>query len=497
MKILFASSEIYPLVKTGGLADVSAGLPAALGELGQEVVLIMPAYAAALEVIPPPQLLYSGVVSGCGRQRTVRVLSADIGGIEPLAGCSMLLVEIEDLFDRSGGPYQNGAGDVWPDNGERFGLFAQIVADVAMDRCGLDWKADVVHANDWQTGLVPALLSLEQSQQRPKSVFTIHNLSYGGHFPHELFVGLNLPQQWWHFNALEFYGSMSMLKGGIVFADYVTTVSPSYAVEICSPEYGFGLHDTLRQRRDGGRLLGILNGIDSRVWNPEYDHYLPFNYSAKRGRVAQKKRNKQALLQRFGAEVAGDVLSAPLIGYVGRMVEQKGVDLILEVIPRLVRQSDSCFVMVGTGMAEFEQQFLELAHKFPQRVFVSVGYVEELAHLVEAGSDMFLMPSRFEPCGLNQMYSLVYGTPPVVHGTGGLRDTVVDSDDAAIAAGTATGFVFTGLDAQTLYRTVLRALDTYKRPRRWQALQKNGMLQNFGWQRSAQTYMELYYQATH
>ncbi|MDY0189725.1 MAG: glycogen synthase GlgA [Desulfuromonas sp.] len=497
MKILFASSEIYPLIKTGGLADVSAGLTAALSALDQDVTLIMPAYAAVLATFSDLKLVGSKQVFGCGRERQLRLYRANCAEAEALSGCTLLLADVEDLFARPGNPYQTPAGDDWPDNGERFGLFAQVVADVAMDRCGLNWKPDVVHSNDWQTGLVPALLSLEHRDQRPKTIFTIHNLSYGGYFPYALFEGLNLPQHWWNLNALEFYGSMSMLKGGIVFADYVTTVSPSYAAEICTSAYGFGLDGALQQRRAQGRLLGILNGIDAQVWNPQIDQYLPYNYSVQNGRVAQKKRNKLALLQQLGVENPSGIAAAPLIGFIGRMVEQKGVDLILQIIPQLVAETDACLVIVGSGNAKFEQQFAALAQEFPQRLLVTLGYSEELAHMIEAGADMFLMPSRFEPCGLNQMYSLAYGTPPIVHGTGGLRDTVVDTSAATLAAGTATGFVFNGLDARTLLLTVKRALAVYRQPRSWQALQKNAMVQNFAWQRSAQTYLELYYRVTH
>jgi starch synthase len=495
MNILFASSEIYPLIKTGGLGDVAAGLSAALHALGQDVTLIMPAYSGALAVVGAVQQVASLPIAGCGHQRTARLLQAQMPvGLAPI-GCSLLLVAIDDLFDRSGNPYQNAEGTDWADNGERYGLFAQVVADVAMDRCNLHWRADIVHSNDWQTGLVPALLSLERRSHRPKTIFTIHNLSYGGHFPRTLFDGLNLPQEWWHFSRLEFYDSMSMLKAGIVFADYVTTVSPSYAAEICTPEFGFGLHDALQLRKAQGRLRGILNGIDSQVWNPQTDPFLPFNYSVARGRVAQKKRIKQVLLNRLGAKDDPALLVAPLIGFVGRMVEQKGVDLMVAVIPHLVQNTSACFVIVGSGIAQFEHQFSALAATFPQRVFVSIGYAEDLAHVVEGGADMFLMPSRFEPCGLNQLYSLRYGTPPIVHATGGLRDTVVDANKETLANATATGFVCQHLDVASLTQTIERALAVYQRPRAWQQLQKTGMEQDFAWQRSAQTYLELYHAA--
>ncbi|MEA3465876.1 MAG: glycogen synthase GlgA, partial [Thermodesulfobacteriota bacterium] len=473
----------------------SAGLPAAVQALGQEITLIVPAYADALAGVDELHEVAATQISACGKQRNVRLWQGNADGI----GCPLLLVEIAGLFDRPGNPYQSADGTDWSDNGERFALFSQVVADVAMDRLGLHWQPDVVHCNDWQTGLVLALLSHEADggRERPGTVFTIHNLSYGGHFPYSLFEGLGLPSAWWHFKGIEFYGAMSMLKGGIVFADHVTTVSPSYADEICTQDYGFGLHGALQQRRQQKRLHGIVNGIDTQVWNPQLDPFLPFNYSVQRGRVAQKKRNKLALLKMFDEENAAMRLAFPLIGFVGRLVEQKGVDFMIEALPELVESTDACFVIVGSGMPLFEQQLTVLARRFPKRIFVTIGYEEKLAHLVEGGIDMFLMPSRFEPCGLNQLYSLSYGTPPIVHRTGGLKDTVVDANETTLADGSATGFVFDSPDSEALCRAVVRALSLYKRPRRWQALQKTGMLHDFGWQRSAQIYLELYHQATH
>ncbi|MCF6265856.1 MAG: glycogen synthase GlgA [Desulfuromusa sp.] len=492
MKVLFASSEIYPLVKTGGLADVSAGLPAALQTLGQEIMLIMPAYTDALAVAGEVQEVATMQVSGCGQQRSVRLLR----GILDRIGCSLLLVEIEGLFDRPGNPYQTLSGEDWPDNGERFALFSQVVADVALDRFNLHWQPEIVHCNDWQTGLVPALLSREDPNQRPGTVFTIHNLSYGGHFPYLLFEELGLPPEWWHFTRIEFYGSMSMLKAGIVFADYVTTVSPSYADEICTEEHGFGLHAVLQQRQKQGRLQGILNGIDTQIWNPQHDPYLPFHYSAQRGRVARRKQNKLALLQLLDKEHATALLSAPLIGFIGRLIEQKGIDLIIQALPELMKSTNASFVIVGTGIHLFERQLTALARQFSRRIFVRIDYSEKLAHLIEGGADMFLMPSRFEPCGLNQMYSLIYGTLPIVHATGGLKDTVIDTNKTTLENGTATGFVFDSLTPATLCYTVQRALLQYQRPRRWQAMQKTAMLQDFSWQNSAQTYLNLYHQAS-
>ena len=486
MKILFVTSEVFPIIKTGGLADVSAGLPAALHDLGEDVRIVLPAYRDALAAVGDVEELASFTVNGCGAARAVKVLSA----VNPSFGGTVWLLAVGDLFNRPGNPYQNDTGEDWWDNGERFGLFGRAVVELAMDRVGLHWQPDVVHCHDWQTGLVPAFLSFETP--RPRSVFTIHNLSYQGRFPYALFVGLGLPGHWWHYSKLEFYDSLSMLKGGIVFADQVTTVSPSYAEEICRPEQGFGLHDVLQQCREQGRLTGIINGMDTHVWNPASDPLLPYPYSVQKGRVAQKKRNKQQLLEHMAAENAAAAGNAPLCGFIGRLVEQKGIDLIVDIVPSLLEESDACFVFIGTGLTHYEQQLRHLAERHPERVFVHIGYSEPLAHLLEGGCDLFLMPSRFEPCGLNQMYSLNYGTPPVVHATGGLKDSVVDTTEESLHSGDATGFVFAPASAEALHSALLRALEWFRRPRRWQQLQKNGMLKDFSWQRSATRYLQIY-----
>ncbi|WP_321530767.1 glycogen synthase GlgA [uncultured Desulfuromonas sp.] len=486
MKILFATSEVYPLIKTGGLADVSSGLPAALHALGEDVRVVIPAYRDALSAVGAVEELARFAVSGCGVTRTVTVLSA----VEKPFDAEVLLLAVDDLFNRSGNPYQNSDGeDLW-DNGERFGLFSRAVVEIAMDRAGLRWQPDVVHSHDWQTGLVPAFLSLETP--RPRTVFTIHNLSYPGRFPYALFAGLGLPADWWHYTKLEFYNSLSMIKGGIVFADQVTTVSPSYADEICLPEHGLGLDGALQQCRDEQRLSGIINGMDTQVWNPATDEHIPYRYSVKKGRVAQKKRNKQALLTQMAGPHGEAVLDAPLCGFVGRLVEQKGIDLIVDAVPDLLENSDACFVFIGSGQAQYETLLRGLAERHPQRVFVYIGYSEAMAHLLEAGCDLFLMPSRFEPCGLNQMYSLTYGTPPLVHATGGLKDTVVNATADSIKQGDGTGFVFNVPSSDALRDTLLQALALYRRLRSWQQLQKNGMLKDFSWQSSAERYLELY-----
>ncbi len=485
MDILFVTSEIYPLIKTGGLGDVAHGLPLALRRHGLGVQVVLPAYRDALARAGEVRAVARFTVTACGKEYAVTIRAGELA-----AGVGLLLVDIPPLFDRPGNPYLDADGNDWWDNGERFGVFAMAAARLALGE-GAVARADVVHCNDWQSALVPALLQqyCADAARRPPSVFTIHNLSYGGHFPYELFAALGLPSAWWHFSKMEFYGAFSMLKGGIVFADHVTTVSPGYVEEICREPGGFGLHSILSQRRAAGTLSGILNGIDTSVWNPARDPHLPYRYSVKRGRVAQKRRNKQQLLRQLGSGVAED---APLLGFVGRLVEQKGIDLLLEILPALFDSSTANVVVVGCGMRQFERQLRALARAYPGRLLLYIGYREELAHLVEGGCDIFLMPSRFEPCGLNQMYSLAYGTPPVVHATGGLKDTVVDTTTATLADGSATGFVFAPFTATALRDAIERALALYARPRRWQQVQKNGMQCDFSWENSARPYIELY-----
>lgn len=485
MNILFATSEAHPLIKTGGLADVSGSLPKAMSQLGHNVRLIMPAYQAVLDKYPEQQLLAHFAVGGAGRLLNVRVLSVQV----PEVGTEVLLLDIPELFQRPGNPYIAHDGKDWWDNGERFAVFSRAVAEVAMDRVGLNWRADAVHVNDWQTGLVAAFLSEEA--QRPRTIFTIHNMAYAGYFPKSLFDSMWMPLQWWTAEGVEYYGQISMLKAGIMYSDWVTTVSPTYAQEICTTEYAYGFAKIMQQRRAEGRLVGILNGIDTEQWNPQTDPYIKFNYSVTSGRVSQKKRNKAALLEQLGATQIELRQTEPLIGFIGRLVTQKGVDLITQVIPELLEKQALNFVLVGAGEEHYENAFRELAQTYPDRVFVHIGYSEALAHQVEAGADMFLMPSRFEPCGLNQMYSLAYGTPPIVHYTGGLIDTVINASDENVANKTATGFVFYEPTVHALCSTIEHALFLYSKPRTWQQIQKNGMSHNFDWQQSAQKYIQL------
>jgi len=502
MKILFATSEAHPLIKTGGLADVSGSLPNALADLKHKVRLVLPAYQSVMDKLPEKNA-YKKVaefsVSGCGRDYRVKILQVRVGAVVGVE-VPIWLVDIPELFDRPGNPYLAADGSDWWDNGERFGVFSKVVTELAMNRVGIRWQPDVVHLNDWQTGLVPALLSLEASP--PKSIFTIHNMAYPGNFPKSLFEALDLPWSLWNKEGVEFWGHFSMLKAGLIKADWVTTVSPTYATQICHPELAYGFEGVLQDRAAEGRLMGILNGIDSQVWNPLTDDLIVKNYSVKKGRMAGKLANKEALLsdlclyrgeseKKSGKRLANCV-EQPLIGLVGRLVEQKGIDLVLEVIPELIEQSKANFIIVGTGDKFYENQIKQMAKRYPGRIWVFIGYSESLAHRVEAGADMFLMPSRFEPCGLNQMYSLTYGTLPIVHHTGGLADTVVNATEMNIKKGLATGFVFYDPSRHALKSTILHALHLFDKKRTWQKIQKTGMEQSFDWKASAKQYVSLF-----
>lgn len=483
MKTLFVVSEAYPLVKTGGLADVAYSLPHALAARGVDIRLLLPGYRSLLRQIDQIRILGWLDVRGAEGSVSARILETR----HPDFAFPLWIVDCPALFDRPGNPYVNASGQDWPDNAERFAVFARVAAQMAQDALDLDWQPHLVHAHDWQTGLVAAFLA--DVPTRPKTVFTIHNLAYGGYFAHGDFVRLQLPSHWWSPEGVEFHGGFSMLKAGIVYADAVTTVSPTYAQEICTPEYGYGLDGLLQSRQY--KLSGILNGIDTAIWNPSTDALLPAHYSMNRINPG-KRRNKQALLGRFLETVGDDSLRAPLIGLVGRLVEQKGIDWVLAALPVLLAESDARFVFLGSGQAIYEQKLTRLAKQNPSRVFVQIGYDEPLAHAIEAGSDIFLMPSRFEPCGLNQMYSLRYGTPPVVFKTGGLADTVVDTNETTLANATANGFVFDVPTVEALVDAVNRAIETFRQPAVWRRIQQTGMARSFDWHDSAGHYLSLY-----
>ena len=487
-KVLFATSEVYPLVKTGGLADVSGSLPVALQSLGHEVIILLPAYPEACQRTE--------------KLKTLTTLSLPHGEVKLLEGylpdtkIKVWLVDCSVYFNRPGNPYLGPDGDPWHDNADRFHLFTQVAVAIALGKVTTgktvtgkkepNWQPDIVHCNDWQTGLIPALLHTERlpQKQKPATIFTIHNIAYQGLFPYSTFIALGLPEELWSSEALEFHDQVSFIKGGLVFADRVNTVSPNYAQEIQSPEYGYGLDGLLQHR--GDRLSGILNGIDDTVWNPETDPYLKTNYDHKK--LAGKKKNKAALQKEYKLPIKPNAL---LIGLVGRLVHQKGIDLVINSLPELTELPIQ-FVALGTGEPAYEHALRDIARLYPKQISVNIGYDEALAHRIEAGADVFLMPSRFEPCGLNQLYSLRYGTIPIVRRVGGLADTVVDSTPETLKDKTATGIVFDNADSESLCTAVIRAKELYQDKKTWKKIQQTGMQCESSWEHSAQQYTRLY-----
>ena len=472
-KILFASSETHPLIKTGGLADVAGSLPIALAELGQDVRIIMPNYQAIKNCEPGHYLC------------TVRVNNCDVHILEtrlPESEVIVWLVDYPPFFNFPGNPYHDESGTPWANIGDRFALFCRIVTEVAMDRAYLNWKPDVVHCNDWQTGIIPALLSLES--YHPASLFTIHNMAYQGIFPGTSFNLLNLPGQLWNPDGLEYHGMLSFIKGGLCYANHITTVSPTYAQEIQKPEFGYGLEGLLAYRQDD--LSGIINGIDTHIWNPAIDPHISTPYDV--DHLTEKKNNKTALQARLGLPVNPTI---PMFGLIGRLVDQKGIDLVLSCLPELITMPIQ-FVLLGSGDKSIELKLHDFARLYPDKVAITIGYNEPLAHQIEAGADIFLMPSRFEPCGLNQMYSQRYGTVPIVRKTGGLADTVVDTLPESLANHTASGFVFNDAVPSALIEAIKRSLLLYSDKKAWQKIQRNGMKKDFSWHNSANQYLTLY-----
>lgn len=477
-RILFASSEAYPLIKTGGLADVAGSLPPALKSMGCDVRLVIPAYRDA--VARASHLKQVAEIDLPESDAKVSLLETMLPGTT----IKTWLVDYPPAFDRPGHPYLDAAGKPWMDNAERFALFARAICAIALGHTSLAWRPELVHCSDWQTGLVPALLALQQP--RPATLFTVHNLAYQGLFPYAKLADLRLPHAWWSAEALEFHGQLSFIKGGLVYADYLTTVSPTYAREIQTPTHGAGLDGLLRHRRN--RLVGILNGIDDRVWNPATDANLVKTFNLRR--FGDKCENKLALQKQLGLEPAAHT---PLLAFVGRAVEQKGIDVVLDALPQLLRMRLQ-LLLLASGEPEYEHALRHFAAQYPTRLAVHLGHDEGLAHRVYGGADTFLMPSQFEPCGLGQLYSMRYGTVPIVHRVGGLADTVVDADDASVAAGNATGIVFNELTMAALLAAVERAGRLYRQPAVWKKLALAGMRhsRSFGWRTSAARYLQFY-----
>src|SRR5687768_7206808 len=448
MKILFVTPECTPLAKAGGLGDVSAALPAALRELGVDVDILLPAYAEVLGKVGKAQ---------------ERACFSELGfECALLDAQSILLLRAPQLYERDGNPYQDPGGQDWPDNALRFGLLSRVAARLAPEY-------DVVHCNDWPAALAPVFAGDR------KTLLTIHNLAFQGNFERSWLRRLDLGEERFSVEELEFHGRLSFLKGGLVRAAAINTVSPTYAREIQTEELGCGLDGLLRQRT--AVLSGVLNGIDTALWNPAGDPHLAQRYDA--SSLEKKGVNKEALQRRLNLEVDPQI---PLLGFIGRLTQQKGADLIAAAAAELAALPAQ-LALLGRGEREFEGALAAAAARHPGRVAVAMGFNEELAHLIEGGADVFLMPSRYEPCGLNQMYSQRYGTPPVACATGGLLDTVADGE---------TGFLFERAESAALTAAVRRALAAWREPRRWREIQRAGMGRDFSWRAAARQYADLY-----
>lgn len=478
IRVLFATSEIAPWVKTGGLGDISAALPPALRQAGIDVRLLVPCYPALRQAFPDAPVVASLPSLG-GALPPSQIRSAVAAD-----GVPLLLLDCPALYDRPGNPYLGSDGRDWHDNHVRFGLLSRVAA-LFGSSSRLPWQAQVVHSNDWQTALAPSFLNYQGSTvARAATMVTIHNLAFQGLFGRHTLAELGLPQQAWAMDGVEFHGHLSFLKGGLQHADWITTVSPNYAREIQVDAEGMGLAGLLRWR--SACFSGILNGIDTEIWNPASDHYLTARYDAEH--LKNKAANKTALQQRLGLDQRQD---QPLLGVISRLTWQKGVDLLPPLEAELARLPVQ-LVVLGNGETVLERALTRMSDDRPKQIAVKIGFDEGLAHLVEAGADIFLMPSRFEPCGLNQMYSLRYGTPPIVRDTGGLADTVVDYLPTVATADRSNGFVFREATPAALLAAIRRAVDAWGKPRIWRQLQTNGMSADFSWSEPARRYAELY-----
>lgn len=466
-RVLSVASECVPLIKTGGLADVVGALPSALAKVGWDMRVLMPAYRSLrprlenMDEVWFEHNLFGG---------DARVMMGDVAGIQ------MLLLDAPHLYDREGGPYSGPGGD-WFDNARRFAALSWVAAKIARD--GLDgWKADILHAHDWQAGFAPAYLNYGGTGG-VASVLTIHNIAFQGWAPAQALSDLRLPFEQFYPGALEYYGGLSSLKAGLVNADRITTVSPNYAAELMRPEFGMGLEGVIAQR--AGVVSGILNGVDTAVWSPEAE---PVSYSIKS--IKGKATNRAALSAEFGLDVPG-----PLAILVSRLTDQKGIDLLEATIPDFIAGGGGLAIL-GSGDPTLEAAVRRLEARFPGRVSVRIGYDESLSHRMFAGGDAVLVPSRFEPCGLTQLYGLAYGTVPVVAAVGGLVDTVIHASPAALTAGVATGIVFQPVDAVAFGQALRALLALYANKSAWAQVQKNAMKQPVGWESSAGAYAALY-----
>ncbi len=467
MNLLSVASEVFPLVKTGGLADVAGALPVALTALGIRTRALLPGYPAVLGKLVDPESVFTfDELAGGG----ARLLAASVGALD------LFVLDAPHLYARDGGLYG------WPDDAQRFAALARVGAMIGF---GLipDFVPDVIHAHDWQAGLVPAYLRYD-GRTPPGTVMTVHNLAFQGQFPAELLGALGLPDHAMGVDGVEYYGGIGFLKAGLRLADRITTVSPTYALEICTPELGMGLDGLLRERAQV--LSGILNGIDDAVWNPANDKLIAACYDARTSFA--RLRNKAALQERMGLPHDPSTM---LLAVISRMSWQKGIDLIIECIPAVI-ELGAQLAILGAGDDAFEAAARAAADANPGQVGCIIGYDETLAHLMQAGADAVLVPSRFEPCGLTQLCALRYGAVPVVAHTGGLVDTVIDANPMAVAAGVATGIQFAPVNAEMLRAALRRAATLFRNGEAWRRMQHNGMRGDVSWRESARQYAALY-----
>ena len=473
LKVLSVTSEIFPLVKTGGLADVAGALPGALKREGVLVRTLVPAYPAVKDKLSEVSTAreYDDLFGG-----PARVLAGAAAGLDLFA------IDAPHLYDRPGNPYLGPDGRDWPDNARRFAALARVGADIGLGAIG-DFEPRVVHAHDWQAGLTPAYLHFAEGP-RPATIITIHNLAFQGHFSLSEFWGLGLPERALTIDGVEYFGGVGYLKAGLRLADAIATVSPTYAREIMTPEHGMALDGLLRSRAPV--LHGILNGIDDSVWNPADDPALAQNFTALR--IDMRLRNKTALQGRLGLTPGAD---RPLFAVVSRLSHQKGLDLLLPALPQIAAGGGQ-LALLGSGERALEDGFAEAAAMRAGSVGCVFGYDEKLAHLFQAAADFVVVPSRFEPCGLTQLCALRYGATPVVARVGGLADTVIDANEAAIAAGVATGVQFSPVSADALSAAVSRAFDLFRDKAAMRRMRLNGMRADVSWQGPAKRYAELY-----
>ena len=471
LRHLAIASECAPFVKTGGLADVVGALAGVLTEHEVETRVLLPLYRQIATLAEGATEVMNLTAFG----GPVRVLAQRASGIE------LLLIDAPHLYDRPGQIYLDETGVDWPDNALRFGLLSWLGSEIG--RIGVDgWQPDVLHAHDWQAGLVP-VYGRQMGSDAP-CLLTIHNIAFQGTFAPTLMGALGLDTTGFTQDGFEYFGQIGFLKGGLLAAEAITTVSPTYARELLTPEFGMGLEGVLAARR--ADLTGLLNGIDMEAWNPETDPALPQTYTART--LGRKAASKSALLDRFGLEPD---TKAPLFSVISRLSEQKGLDLALEALPEVLDQG-ARFVLLGSGDATLEAGFAALARAYPDQVGVQIGFDEDLAHLIQGGADATLIPSRFEPCGLTQLCAMRYGTLPIVSRTGGLADTVIDANEAGLAVGCATGFQFAPATTPKLRDALARAMALYARPRDWQKAQRNAMKHPVGWDASAHRLAEIY-----